>query len=138
MIGIETQLLKGRPVANAIKSKLSKEIKKLATQDIIPSLAVVLVGDDPASTVYVRNKQKAFENLDCYSETFRLPAGTSESELLDLLLMLNVGPKFHGILVQLPLPKHIDSKKILLTASQSTEQSVVHEILVKIPLFYFH
>jgi len=128
MIGIETQLLKGKPVANAIKSKLSTEIKRLATQDIIPSLAVVLVGDDPASTVYVRSKQKAFENLDCYSETFRLPAETSESELLDLLLLLNVNPKFHGILVQLPLPKHIDSKKILLTISPDKDVDGFHPI----------
>ena len=128
MIDTKTQLLKGKPVAEAIKLQLSQEIKRLAVHDIIPSLAVILVGDDPASAVYVRSKEKAFKKLGCYSETFRLPSETTESELLDLLLLLNLDSKFHGILVQLPLPNHIDSQKILLNISPNKDVDGFHPI----------
>ena len=128
MIPVKTQLLKGKPVADAIKSKLSQDIEELAAQNIIPGLAAVLVGDDPASQVYVRNKQKAFEKLNCYSETFRLSAETTEAELLDLVSSLNVNVKFHGILVQLPLPKHINSRNILLNISPEKDVDGFHPI----------
>jgi len=128
MVSVKTQLLKGKPVADAIKSKLSQDIEELAAQNIIPGLAAVLVGDDPASQVYVRNKQKAFEKLNCYSETFRLSTETTEAELLDLVSSLNVNAKFHGILVQLPLPKHINSRNILLNISPEKDVDGFHPI----------
>ena len=128
MINTETQLLKGRPVAETIKAELSGKVEGLATQNIIPSLAAVLVGDDPASQVYVRSKQRAFENLSCHSETFRLDAKTTESELLDLISSLNANPKYHGILVQLPLPKHINSRNILLSIDPKKDVDGFHPI----------
>ena len=128
MIDTETQLLKGKPVAEAISAKLSLEVKRLGAKNIIPALAVILVGDDPASKVYVRNKQKAFEKLKCHSKTFCLPAITTESELLELLLLLNADDKFHGILVQLPLPKHIDTQKILVNISPDKDVDGFHPI----------
>lgn len=128
MVSVETQILKGKPVADAIKANLSHEVEGLATQNIIPGLAAVLVGDDPASQVYVRSKQRVFEKLSCYSETFRLPAETTETELLALISSLNVNPKFHGILVQLPLPKHINSRNILLSIDPKKDVDGFHPI----------
>ena len=128
MIDTETQLLKGKPVAEAISVKLSLEVKSLGAKNIIPSLAVILVGDDPASKVYVRNKQKAFEKLKCHSKTFSLPDITTESELLELLLLLNADDKFHGILVQLPLPKKKKKKKILVNISPDKDVDGFHPI----------
>ena len=128
MVSVETQILKGKPVADAIKANLSHEVEGLATQNIIPGLAAVLVGDDPASQVYVRSKQRVFEKLSCYSETFRLPAETTETELLALISSLNVNPKFHGILVQLPLPKDINSRNILLSIDPKKDVDGFHPI----------
>jgi methylenetetrahydrofolate dehydrogenase (NADP+)/methenyltetrahydrofolate cyclohydrolase len=128
MVSVKTQILKGKPVADAIKANLSHEVEGLATQNIIPGLAAVLVGDDPASQVYVRSKQRVFEKLSCYSETFRLPAETTETELLALILLLNANPKFHGILVQLPLPKHINSRNILLSIDPKKDVDGFHPI----------
>ncbi|MBT7377567.1 MAG: bifunctional 5,10-methylene-tetrahydrofolate dehydrogenase/5,10-methylene-tetrahydrofolate cyclohydrolase, partial [Candidatus Marinimicrobia bacterium] len=128
MVSVETQILKGKPVADAIKANLSHEVEGLATQNIIPGLAAVLVGDDPASQVYVRSKQRVFEKLSCYSETFRLPAETTETELLALILLLNANPKFHGILVQLPLPKHINSRNIFLSIDPKKDVDGFHPI----------
>ena len=128
MVFVETKILKGKPVANAIKAKLSFEVEALATHNIIPGLAAVLVGDNPASQIYVRNKQKVFEKSNCYSKTFRLSAKTTETELLELISSLNVNPKFHGILVQLPLPKHINSRNILLNISPEKDVDGFHPI----------
>lgn len=128
MVSVETQILKGKPVADAIKAKLSHDVEVLAVQNIIPGLAAVLVGDDPASEVYVRNKQRVFEKLNCYSETFRLPPETTETELLELISSLNVNSKFHGILVQLPLPKYISSRNILLNISPEKDVDGFHPI----------
>jgi len=130
MVSVETQILKGKPVADAIKAKLSHEVEVLATQNIIPGLAAILVGDDPASQVYVRSKQKVFEKINCYSETFRLSAETTEAKLLELISSLNVNPKFHGILLQLPLPSYIDSQKVLLAISPEKDVDGFHPINV--------
>ena len=128
MISIETQILKGRPVADAIKRRLTDEVEGLAKKYIVPGLAAVLVGNAPASQVYIRNKQRAFEELSCYSETFSLPAEASETELLELILSLNMNAKFHGILVQLPLPKHINSQNILLNIDPNKDVDGFHPI----------
>ena len=110
---MDTKILFGKPVSIHIKDQLSKDITELKEANIVPGLAAIIVGDDPASQVYVRNKSKAFKINGCYSETFPLPADTSEEDLLALISNLNNNNKFHGILVQLPLPKHINSKKVL-------------------------
>ena len=104
---MDTQILFGKAVSTHIKDELSKDIAKLKEKNITPGLAAIIVGNDPASKVYVRNKSKAFKNNGCYSETFSLPSDTLEKDLLDLITDLNDDEKFHGILVQLPLPSHI-------------------------------
>src|SRR4051812_43624676 len=103
-------LLKGKPVAEHIYSRLKNQLS--ASSVTRPHLAVILVGEDPASQVYVSHKQKACENLGYQSSMFRLQAETSETELRDLVLKLNADASVHGILLQLPLPPHLDSKKL--------------------------
>ena len=110
---METKILKGKTVSKHIKSNLSELISSLKKEGIIPGLAAVLVGDDPASQVYVNSKSKIFASNGCYSKTYKMPANSSEKEILDLIDELNNSNQIHGILIQLPLPKHLDSKKIL-------------------------
>ena len=96
-----------------MRAELQNEIRALAARDVRPGLAAVLVGTNPASATYVRMKGKACEEAGLYHETIRLPQETSEAELLGLIDRLNTDPKIHGILVQLPLPKQIDSQRVL-------------------------
>ena len=123
-----TLLLEGKPVAKFLKEQFKQDVEALANKGITPGLAAILVGDDPASQVYVRNKQNAFKRLQCYSETFKLPEETTEEELLQLIDSLNENPKFHGILVQLPLPKHINSRNVLLRISPKKDVDGFHPI----------
>lgn len=111
-MSLTTKILYGKPVSSQLRQELETEISQLSKLGITPGLAVVLVGEDAASQVYVRSKSRAFKKMSCYSETFNLPADTSETELCALIDELNASPKFHGILVQLPLPAHLDSKII--------------------------
>ena len=110
---METEILKGIPVSKHIKSNLSELISSLKKDGITPGLAAVLVGEDPASQVYVKSKSKVFESNGCYSKTYKMPANSSEQEILELIDKLNNSSHIHGILIQLPLPKHLDAKKIL-------------------------
>ena len=108
------QLIDGKALAQQVRDRLAQESAELlAKKGIVPGLATILVGDDPASHVYVKNKQKACEMAGIYVDDHKLPASTSQAELLALIEKKNADPKIHGILVQLPLPKHIDSKVIL-------------------------
>jgi len=93
-------------------------------------LAVIIVGDDPASRVYVNNKKKACEECGIYSEEYALPAETSEKELLDLIEVLNGNDKISGILVQLPVPKHIDEKKVIEAISPIKDVDAFHPVNV--------
>ncbi len=112
-MSVDTILLKGKPVAEAVYSGLQPRIASLREKSVTPGLAVVLVGDDPASAVYVQSKTRTFQRLELVMETFRLPASTSEAELLQLVDRLNNDERFHGILVQLPLPSQIRSQTVL-------------------------
>ena len=123
---METLLLKGKPVLDSIKAALVPRVENLKESDIVPQLAAILVGDDPASHVYVRNKSKAFKRLNCKSKTYKLPADTTEQDLLELIDSLNKDIEIHGILVQLPLPKHLDSKKILNSVSPKKDVDGFH------------
>jgi len=96
-----------------MRAELTSEITALKKKGVTPGLAVVLVGDNPASQVYVRMKGKACEEAGLYHETINLPKETSEAELMALLERLNANPEIHGILVQLPLPKQIDTNRAL-------------------------
>jgi len=110
---METSILSGLEASKALYSSLESRISDLKNHGIIPGLAAVLVGNNPASEIYVKNKTKKFESLGLKTDVFRLEEKVSEDELLSLIARLNNDADFHGILVQLPLPKHIDSEKVL-------------------------
>jgi methylenetetrahydrofolate dehydrogenase (NADP+)/methenyltetrahydrofolate cyclohydrolase len=110
---LSARLIEGAPVAAAMRAALAADIRALAHRGVVPGLAAVLVGDNPASATYVRLKGKASDEAGLYHETITLPAGTTEPELLGLLDRLNRDPKIHGILVQLPLPAPLDGSRVL-------------------------
>ncbi len=121
------KLIDGKALAQQVRDRLARESAELfAQKSIKPGLATILVGDDPASHVYVRNKQKACELAGIYIDDHKLPASTTEVELLTLIEQKNADPKIHGILVQLPLPKHIDSKVILEAVSPLKDADGFH------------
>jgi len=106
-------ILSGKDVSQSVYENLKDRISVLKSKNITPGLAVVLVGDDPASQVYIRSKTKKFNQLGLNTESHRLSIDTSEKDLLNLIDQLNQDNQFHGILVQLPLPGHIDTQKVL-------------------------
>tara|TARA_B100000214_G_scaffold372849_1_gene351912 strand:- start:2437 stop:3306 length:870 start_codon:yes stop_codon:yes gene_type:complete len=110
---MDTKILSGLEASKALFNGLLSRIDNLKSNGITPGLAAVLVGENPASEIYVRNKTKKFESLGLKTDLFRLDSDVKESELLNLINDLNHNNDFHGILVQLPLPKHIDSEKVL-------------------------
>jgi len=109
-----------------MRAELQGEIDRLRSRGITPGLAAVLVGDNPASTTYVRMKGKACDEAGLYHETIRLKAETTEAELLELIERLNADHKIHGILVQLPLPKHIDAQRVLRRVSPGKDVDGFH------------
>ena len=122
----EPLILSGKDVSQSVYTSLLNRISLLKDQNITPGLAVVIVGEDPASQVYVRSKTKKFKQLHLTTETFKLPDSTSEEELLNLIDDLNENDQFHGILVQLPLPKHIDSQRVLETIDPKKDVDGFH------------
>jgi methylenetetrahydrofolate dehydrogenase (NADP+)/methenyltetrahydrofolate cyclohydrolase len=109
----DAQLIDGTAVGKAMRAELATEIAALKGRGVTPGLAVVLVGDNPASQVYVRMKGKACQEAGLYHETLKLPKETKEGDLLGLLERLNADHKIHGILVQLPLPPQISAQRVL-------------------------
>ncbi|AZR73521.1 bifunctional 5,10-methylene-tetrahydrofolate dehydrogenase/5,10-methylene-tetrahydrofolate cyclohydrolase [Anoxybacter fermentans] len=107
------KIIDGKAIAQEIRKEIKERVEELKARGKQPGLAVVLVGNNPASQTYVRMKEKACQEVGMYSEVHRLPEETSEEELLTLIDQLNANEKIHGILVQLPLPEHIDEKKII-------------------------
>lgn len=129
LIAEKTILLKGIPVSKHIKEKLKVEISLLKKEyNIVPKLAAILVGDDPASQVYISSKSKAFKKMECRSETFCIPADIDESDLIELIEDLNNDKSIHGILVQLPLPKKFDSRKVLQSVSPNKDVDGFHPL----------
>jgi methylenetetrahydrofolate dehydrogenase (NADP+) / methenyltetrahydrofolate cyclohydrolase len=110
---LPADLIDGNAIGATMRAELCSEITKLETAGVTPGLAVVLVGDNPASEVYVRMKGKACDAAGLYHETIKLPKDTSEGELMGVLERLNANPRIHGILVQLPLPQQIDTNRTL-------------------------
>lgn len=106
-------LIDGKLVSKKVKSEVAEEVLALKEKGITPGLAVIIVGDDPASRVYVNNKKKACAEVGFYSEEYALPAETTMQELLDLIDVLNGRSDINGILCQLPLPKHLDEKAVI-------------------------
>jgi methylenetetrahydrofolate dehydrogenase (NADP+)/methenyltetrahydrofolate cyclohydrolase len=125
------KLIDGKAISAQIKTELAQEVKKLQQDnDITPGLAVVLVGEDPASKVYVGQKEKACVELGFVSQKHVLPADVSEDGLLDLVRALNLDPEIDGILVQLPLPKHIDENKVIETIVPEKDVDGFHPVNV--------
>lgn len=122
-----TQLINGKEISKKVREEIAAEVQTMAVR---PGLAVVLVGDDPASQVYVRNKEKACEEVGFYSEKYTLPAETTREELLALIDQLNVSPQIHGILVQLPLPKHLDAEEVILRIDPRKDVDAFHPVNV--------
>lgn len=123
-------LIDGRAIAKKIRADVAERVKKLAVKGVKPGLAVVLVGEDPASAVYVGAKGKATEEAGMYSLTIRLPASTSQTELLARVDALNADTKIHGILVQMPLPKQIDRDTVIRRIEPAKDVDGFHPINV--------
>ena len=107
------QIIDGKAVSKEVRRKVAAETEELKKKGITPGLAVILVGDDPASHVYVRNKERACEEVGFYSEKYELPETTTQEELNALVDKLNAKKEISGILCQLPLPKHLDDKAVI-------------------------
>ncbi|HEY7725011.1 MAG TPA: tetrahydrofolate dehydrogenase/cyclohydrolase catalytic domain-containing protein, partial [Anaeromyxobacteraceae bacterium] len=101
-------VIDGRKVAASVRAEVARAVSALRQRGVTPGLTVVRVGDDPASAIYVRGKRKACEEVGIRSAEHHLPSSTSQAELLDLVRRLDADPAVHGILVQLPLPRHLD------------------------------
>lgn len=124
------KIIDGKAISAAIKDELKEQVKAYKEQGIEITLAVVKVGNDPASAVYVRNKEKACEYVGITSRTLALPEETTEEELLKVVEDLNNDSAVNGILVQLPLPKHIDESKILLAIDSNKDVDGFHPVNV--------
>lgn len=124
------KLLMGKEVSARIKSELKIEVEKLKEQGINPGLAVIIVGEDPASQVYVRNKERACEECGIYSEKYALPEATTQEELLALIDELNNKSSISGILCQLPVPKHIDEETIINAIDPKKDVDAFHPVNV--------
>jgi methylenetetrahydrofolate dehydrogenase (NADP+)/methenyltetrahydrofolate cyclohydrolase len=125
------KLIKGAEVAAEIRQELKKEIAELkAKHNVVPGLVTVLVGADPASQVYVGAKEKTSKELGIYSERYDLPEKTTQEELLKLIDKLNKDPKINGILVQLPLPKHLDEGEVLYAIDPKKDVDGFHPVNV--------
>ena len=122
------QLIDGVAIGQTIKEEIAKEVATLVEEKgCQPGLAVILVGDDQASATYVRNKEKQATKVGMKSEVIRMPAETTEEELLEQVEALNEDETIHGILVQLPLPKHIDENKVILTIRPEKDVDGLHK-----------
>ena len=120
-------IIDGKAISAQIRREIAEQVEILkAERGIVPGLAVVIVGEDPASRVYVRNKHRACEEVGFASFGYELPDTTSEEELLELISRLNADPAVHGILVQLPLPRHLDEEKILLAIDPAKDVDAFH------------
>ena len=124
------KIISGTQVAAEIREELKERVRKLKDNGVTPSLAVVLVGEDPASVSYVTAKAKGAEEIGMHEETIRLPADTPEAEVLKNVDNLNKDQKFHGILVQLPLPKHISTEKVINYISPEKDVDGFHPVNV--------
>jgi len=120
------QIIDGKALSDEIKKELQDDVKKLKSKGITPGLAVVLVGDDPASHTYVKMKEKACELTGIYSIVHKMPSDISQEKIIETIKMMNENPNIDGILVQLPLPKHIDTDLILQTIDPKKDVDGFH------------
>lgn len=127
---MSAQIISGKEVSQKIKERIKKEVAELKEKGITPGLAVVIVGNNPASRVYVNSKKKACEELLMKSEEYALKEETTQEELLTLVKKLNNDDSIHGILVQLPLPSHLDEKEVINTIDPKKDVDAFHPINV--------
>jgi methylenetetrahydrofolate dehydrogenase (NADP+)/methenyltetrahydrofolate cyclohydrolase len=127
---LPAELIDGRAIAKKVRGEVAERARKLAARGVRPGLAVVLVGDDPASAVYTSAKAKAAEEAGFYSLNLRLPANTSQADLLSRVDALNSDPKIHGILVQMPLPKQIDPDTVIRRIDPAKDVDGFHPVNV--------
>jgi methylenetetrahydrofolate dehydrogenase (NADP+) / methenyltetrahydrofolate cyclohydrolase len=123
-------LIDGKQIANDLRNRMKADVEELIRQGKRPGLAVILVGDDPASHSYVRGKEQACQKLGIYSIVDRLPATVTEAEVLERIARFNQDPAIHGILVQLPLPKHISEQKVIEAIAPEKDVDGFHVINV--------
>ena len=122
-------VIDGKQMAEDIRGEVAEETRAFKERSgITPGLAAVLVGSDPASAVYVRNKRRACDEAEMFSETFELPEETTQEELIALVRELNADSRFHGILVQLPLPAHIEEREVILSIDPDKDVDGMHPI----------
>lgn len=127
---MKAKRIDGKGISDQIKEEVAQESKVLQQQGIQPCLAVVLVGSDPASQVYVNNKKKACERVGVLSRSYELPEDTEEAALLDLITQLNMDQSVHGILVQLPLPVQISEEKVIMAIEAQKDVDCFHPMNV--------
>jgi methylenetetrahydrofolate dehydrogenase (NADP+)/methenyltetrahydrofolate cyclohydrolase len=127
---MSAQIISGRDISEQIRAELTARVAELAKEGIKPGLATVLVGEDPASQMYVGMKNKAAAKMGLHSRQLTLPSETSEAELLGAVAGLNADPEIHGILVQLPLPSHIDEGKVIEAIHPSKDVDGFHPMSV--------
>jgi methylenetetrahydrofolate dehydrogenase (NADP+) / methenyltetrahydrofolate cyclohydrolase len=127
-VNVTATLIDGRAAAERLRKRVAARVAELAQQDLVPGLAVVLVGDDPASQIYVGNKTKQAHEAGLKHFDHRLPASTGTAELIRLVQQLNADPTVHGILVQLPLPKDVDSAAVLAAVDPAKDVDGFHAV----------
>ena len=120
------QVLDGRALSLKIKEKVKEDVKNLKAKGITPGLSVVIIGDDPASHTYVKMKEKACEDVGIYSIVHKMPDDISQDRIIETIEMMNKNPNIDGILIQLPLPKHIDTTKVLQCVSADKDVDGFH------------
>ena len=125
---MECKVIDGKAVAADIRAEVAKRVEALKAKGVMPALSVILVGDNPASVSYVTGKQKALAEAGMVDKSIHLPESTSEQELLELIAKLNADPSVHGILVQLPLPKHINEEKVTLAIDPKKDVDGFHPV----------
>lgn len=123
-------IIDGKAVSKAVRERVAKETEELKAKGVTPGLAVIIVGEDPASQVYVRNKEKACEEVGFYSEKFALPENTTQQELNALVTELNERKDINGILCQLPLPSHLDDKEVINLINPIKDVDAFHPVNV--------
>jgi len=124
------QIINGKEIVASIRAEITEQVRELTEQGTQPGLVVVIVGEDPASQVYVRNKAKACEQVGIYSEVHSLPASTTQQELIALIHLFNQDKRIHGILVQSPLPKHIDEEAVVDEIDPAKDVDCFHPVNV--------
>jgi methylenetetrahydrofolate dehydrogenase (NADP+)/methenyltetrahydrofolate cyclohydrolase len=123
-------ILDGKKMAEEMRAEIRTEVRRLKDAGVTPGLGVVLVGDDPASKSYVTAKEKACEEVGIYSDDHRMPATATQAEVLAVVERMNADPRIHGILVQLPMPKQIDERTVLLAVSPDKDVDGFHPMSV--------